>query len=438
MELDKSLTDNTKGLRLIFRALYHRNYRLFFGGQGVSLIGTWMQQLAMSWLVYRMTNSAFLLGLIGFSSQICSFFFAPFAGVLSDRWNRHRILVITQSLAMIQAFLLATLTLTGTITVHYIVILALLLGFVNGFDMPNRQAFVVEMIQRREDLGNAIALNSFLFNGARLVGPSIGGILISILGEGICFLLNGASFLAVIIALLAMKMTSYKTETKKSPVLQGLKEGFTYAFGFPPIRSIIFLLGWISLVGMAYTTLVPVFARDILHGGSQTYGFLMAASGMGAVIGAVYLASRRSVLGLGRIIAIASGIFGIGLISFSLSHVLWLSLFLLTLTGFGMMVHMASSNTMLQTMVDDDKRGRVMSLYTMSYMGMAPFGSLLGGSLASKIGAPYTLIICGTFCILGSFMFTKRLPSIREMVRPIYIKKGVLSKSKEERTLSKN
>ena len=438
MELNKSPLDDSKGLRLIFRALYHRNYRLFFGGQGISLIGTWMQQIAMSWLVYRMTNSAFLLGLIGFSSQICSFFFSPFAGVLSDRWNRHHILVATQSLAMVQAFILATLTLTGTITVHHIFILALFLGFVNAFDMPNRQAFVVEMVEKREDLGNAIALNSFLFNGARLVGPSIGGILISILGEGICFLLNGVSFLAVIIALLAMKMTSNKREVEKTRVLQGLKEGFAYAFGFPPIRSIIFFLGWISLVGMAYTTLVPVFAKDILHGGSQTYGFLMAASGMGAVIGAVYLASRRSVLGLGRIIAIASGIFGIGLISFSLSHVLWLSLFLLMLTGFGMMVHMASSNTILQTMVDDDKRGRVMSLYVMSFMGMAPFGSLLGGSLASKIGAPYTLIIGGAFCILGSFMFTKKLPSIREMVRPIYIRKGILSEKSEIEIPTKN
>jgi MFS family permease len=438
MELNKSPLDDSKGLRLIFRALYHRNYRLFFGGQGVSLIGTWMQQIAMSWLVYQMTNSAFLLGLIGFSSQICSFFFSPFAGVLSDRWNRHHILVATQSLAMTQAFILAFLTLTSVITVYHIILLAIFLGLVNAFDMPTRQAFVVEMVERREDLGNAIALNSFLFNGARLVGPSIAGILISILGEGMCFLLNGISFLAVIIALLAMKMRPDKGEHEKTQVLKGLKEGFAYAFGFPPIRSIIFFLGWISLVGMAYTTLVPVFAKDILHGGPQTYGFLMAASGMGAVIGAVYLASRRSVLGLGRIIAIASGIFGIGLISFSLSHVLWLSLILLMLTGFGMMVHMASSNTILQTMVDDDKRGRVMSLYVMSFMGMAPFGSLLGGSLASKIGGPYTLIIGGAFCILGSFMFTKKLPSIREMVRPIYIRKGILSEKSEIEIPTKN
>jgi MFS family permease len=427
MELNKSHSNEEEGLRLVFRALYHRNYRLFFGGQGISLIGTWMQQIAMSWLVYRMTNSAFFLGLIGFSSQICSFFFSPFAGVLSDRWNRHHILVVTQSLAMIQAFILAFLTLMGIIAVHHLIILAIFLGLVNAFDMPNRQAFVVEMVEKAEDLGNAIALNSFLFNGARMVGPSIAGILISILGEGMCFFLNGVSFLAVIIALLAMKITSNKKASEKTQVLKGLKEGFAYAFGFPPIRSIIFFLGWISLVGMAYTTLVPVFAKDILHGGPQTYGFLMAASGVGAIIGAVYLASRRSVLGLGRIIAIASSIFGIGLIFFSLSHVLWLSLFLLLLVGFGMMVHMASSNTILQTIVDDDKRGRVMSLYAMAFMGMAPFGSLGGGSLAVRIGASHTLIIGGALCILGSFMFARKLPLIREMARPIYIKKGILS-----------
>ena len=424
MESDKPRSADPRGLRLIFRALHHRNYRLFFSGQGLSLIGTWIQQIAMGWLVYRMTNSAFLLGLIGFSSQICIFFFSPFAGVLSDRWNRHHILIATQLLAMVQAFILTTLTLTGTITVHHIVILSLFLGFVNSFDMPNRQAFVVELVEKREDLGNAIALNSFMFNGARLVGPSIAGILISILGEGMCFFFNGVSFFAVIVALLAMKMTSNKRETEKTQVLKGLKEGFAYAFGFPPIRLIILFLGWISLVGMACTTLMPIFAKDILHGGSQTYGFLMAASGAGAVIGAIYLASRKSVLGLGRIIAITSCIFGIGLISFSLSRVLWLSLFLSLLTGFGMMVHLASSNTILQTMVDDDKRGRVMSLFSMAIMGMAPFGSLAGGSLAARIGASYTLIIGGALCILGSFIFAKKLSLIREMIQPIYIRKG--------------
>jgi MFS family permease len=437
-ESNEPTVDDPKGLRLIFRALYHRNYRLFFGGQGISLIGTWMQQIAMSWLVYRLTNSAFLLGVIGFSSQICSFFFSPFAGVISDRWNRHRILIATQSLAMVQAFILAALTLTGVIVVHHLILLSFFLGFVNAFDMPTRQAFVVEMVEKREDLGNAIALNSFLFNGARLVGPSVAGILISLLGEGMCFLFNGLSFLAVIIALLAMKMTSNKHNSEKIRVLQGVKEGFAYAFGFPPTRTIIFFLGWISLVGMANTTLMPVFAKDILRGGPQTYGFLMAAIGVGAIIGAIFLASRRNVLGLGRIIVIASGFFGIGLISFSFSHVLWLSLFLLLLTGFGMMVHMASSNTILQTVVDEDKRGRMMSLYVMAFMGMAPFGSLIGGSLAGRIGAPNTLIIGGASCLLASFMFAKKLPLIRKLVRPIYIRKGILSEKSETEIPTKN
>jgi MFS family permease len=287
------------------------------------------------------------------------------------------------------------------------------------------------MVEIREDLGNAIALNSFLFNGARLVGPSIAGILISILGEGMCFLFNGFSFFAVIIALLAMKMDPDKGEHEKTQVLKGLREGFTYALGFVPIRSILFFLGWISLVGMANTTLMPVFARDILHGGPQTFGFLMAAMGVGAVIAAIYLASRKSVLGLGRMIAIGSGIFGMGLIAFSVSHVLWLSLPLLLLTGFGMMVQMASSNTVIQTIVDDNKRGRVMSLYAMAFMGSGPFGSLLGGSLASRIGAPATLMLAGASCILASFLFTKKLPLIRELVRPIYMRKGIVREEAE-------
>jgi MFS family permease len=426
MESDKSRFADPKGLTLIFRALHHRNYRLFFGGQSISLIGTWMQQIAVNWLTFRLTHSAFLLGVVGFTSRIPTFLLASFAGVLADRWNRHRILVVTQTLSMIQALILALLVLTDTIAIWHIISLSLFLGLINALDIPTRQSFVVDMIEKKEDLGNAIALNSSMVNGARLVGPSIAGILIATVGEGICFLLNGLSFFAVIISLLAMKITSEKRETKGTPVWQGLKEGFSYAFGFSPIRSILFILGLISLMGMPYTVLMPIFAREILHGGPHTFGFLMAASGVGAVAGAIYLASRRSVLGLGRIIVIASGIFGFGLITFSLSHVLWLSLLLLVLTGFGMMVQMASSNTILQTIVDDDKRGRVMSFYTMAFMGMAPFGSLLAGSLASQIGAPNTLLIGGASCILGSFMFAKQLPFIRKMVRPIYIRKGII------------
>jgi MFS family permease len=418
--------DEPKGLQLIFRALHHRNYRLFFGGQGVSLIGTWMQQIAMSWLVYRMTNSTFLLGVIGFLGQIPAFLLSPFAGVLIDRWNRHRILVGTQSLAMIQAFILALLTLTGTIAIWHIIILALFLGFVNAFDMPTRQAFVVEMVETGEDLGNAIALNSFLFNGARLLGPSIGGILISLLGEGMCFLLNGISFIAVIAALLAMKMAKREIRSKSSNVLKGVKEGFAYAFGFPPIRSLLLLLALVSLTGMPYTVLMPVFAKNILHGGPHTLGFLLGASGVGALVGAIYLASRKSILGLGKLIIIALNIFGTGLIVFSISRTLSLSLLFLGFTGFGMMVQMASSNTVLQTIVEEDKRGRVMSLYTMAFMGMVPFGSLLAGSLASKIGAPGTIIISGAACILGSILLARKLPLLRELVRPIYMRRGII------------
>jgi MFS family permease len=299
---------------------------------------------------------------------------------------------------------------------------------VNAFDMPTRQSFVVEMVETGEDLGNAIALNSFLFNGARLLGPSIGGILISLLGEGMCFLLNGISFIAVIIALLAMKITKKEIRSRSSQVFKGMKEGFTYAFGFPPIRSLLLLLALTSLTAMPYTVLMPVFAKNILHGGPQTLGFLLGASGVGALVGAIYLASRTSVLGLGKLIVIASSIFGIGLIAFSISRILWLSLLLLVLTGFGMMVQMVSSNTVLQTIVEEDKRGRVMSLYTMAFMGMVPFGSLLAGSLASKIGAPGTVIISGAACILGSILFARKLPALREMVRPIYIEKEILPK----------
>jgi len=430
--------DGPKGLQLIFRALHHQNYRLFFGGQGISLIGTWMQQIAMSWLVYRMTQSAFLLGVVGFLGQIPAFFLSPFAGVLSDKWNRHRILIYTQSLAMIQAFILALLTLTGAIAIWHIIILALFLGFVNAFDMPTRQAFVVEMVETGEDLGNAIALNSFLFNGARLLGPSIGGILISLLGEGMCFLLNGISFIAVIAALLGMKMTKREIRSKSSHVLKGVKEGFTYALGFPPIRSLLLLLGLVSLTGMPYIVLMPVFAKNVLHGGPHTLGFLLGASGVGAAVGAIYLASRTSVLGLGRLIVIASSIFGIGLIGFSLSRTLPLSLLLLVFTGFGMMVQMASSNTVLQTIVEEDKRGRVMSLYTMALMGMVPFGSLLAGSLASKIGAPGTIMISGIACILGSILFARKLPLLRELVRPIYLRKGIIREESPSSIPSEN
>lgn len=410
MRSDKPVSTNkSNSLKFILRSFHYRNYRLFFGGQGISLVGTWIQNIAMSWLVYSLTNSAFLLGVVGFAGQIPTFFLTPFAGVLADRWNRHRILVITQTLAMIQAFILSLLVLTGNVSVSHIIPLSIFLGLVNAFDIPARQSFVVDMIENKDDLGNAIALNSSMFNGARLLGPSIAGILISSFGEGICFFLNGVSYLAVIAALMSMKVKPRKIETKNSHIFQELKEGFVYAFGSAPIRLIILLVGLISLVGMPYTVLMPIFAKEILHGGPHTLGFLMGFSGAGAIMGAIFLASRKNAGGLAKVIPLATGIFGTGLIVFSQSRILWLSLLFMLLTGFGMMVQMASSNTVLQTIVDDNKRGRVMSFYAMAFMGMVPFGSLMAGGLASKIGAPNTLIIGGLACILGSLIFAGKL-----------------------------
>jgi len=426
MKSDPSHRADANGLRLVFRALSHRNYRLFFGGQGISLIGTWMQQIAMNWLVYRLTQSALLLGIVGFTSRIPTFLLASLAGVLADRWNRHRVLVATQTLSMIQAMILAVLVLTGTIAVWHIIVLSLFLGLINALDIPTRQSFVVEMIEKKEDLGNAIALNSSMVNGARLLGPSLAGILIAALGEGLCFLLNGISFIAVILALLAMEIKPKQREIRSSEVFQGLKEGFSYAFGFAPIRSVLLLLALVSLMGMPFAVLMPIFAEKILNGGARALGFLMGATGVGAIIGSIYLASRRTVLGLGRIIVISSSLFGVGLIAFSLSRLFWLSLLMMLLIGFGMMVEMASSNTILQTIVEEDKRGRVMSFYTMAFMGMVPFGSLLAGSLANRIGAPKTVMIGGIACILGSALFAKRLPSLRRMARPIYVEKGII------------
>ena len=408
------------------RALRNRNYRLFFAGQGISLIGTWMQRIAMSWLVYRLTNSPFLLGLVGFAGQIPTFLFASLAGVFVDRWDRHRLLLATQTLAMVQASLLAFLTLTGLVAVWHIFVLAVCLGLVNAFDTPTRQTFVIDMLDDKKDLGNAIALNSFMVNGARLVGPSLAGITVAAFGEGICFLLNGFSFLAIIISLLAMKIRRKKAASARTHPFQGLKEGYCYAFGFAPIRYLLMMLALSSLMGMPYAVLMPIFARDILHGGPHTLGFLMGAAGIGALISASYLASRKSVVGLGRVIVFGSAVFGCGLIFFSLSRHLLLSLVFMLFTGFGMMTVLTSCNTILQTIVDEDKRGRVMSLYAMAFMGMVPFGSLMGGTLASHIGAPATLMFGGICCVAASFFFARKLPQLRSITRPVYVNRGII------------
>ena len=396
---------HVSGLKNIFRSLRYRNYRLFFGGQSLSLVGTWIQRIAIPWLVYDLTGSVFMLGLVSFAAQIPAFVIAPFAGVLTDRWNRYHILIMTQILSMLQAFILAALFYTGVIAIWHIIVLSLMLGCLNAFDVPARQSFVIEMVERKEDLGNAIALNSSMFNSARLLGPSVAGILIASAGEGICFLINGVSYLFVIVSLLMMRVRSRTVPPRHQRVFKALQEGFRYTFGFGPIRPIILLIVLVSLMGMPYIVLMPVIATQFLHGGSHTFGFLMGSAGVGALTGAIYLASRKDAEGLEKIIPFSAALSGTGLIFFSLSRVVWLSMILMIVIGLGMITQIASSNTIIQTVVDDDKRGRVMSIYAMSLMGTMPIGSFLAGSLASVIGAPTTLLIGGILCIAGALVF---------------------------------
>ncbi len=409
------------------RALRHENFRLYFGGQGLSVVGTWVQRIALTWLVYRLTNSALLLGIVGFSGQIPLLIVTPFAGVFADRLDKHKILLYTQALSMVQAFVLAALVLTNTIKVWEIITLSVILGIFDAVDMPTRQSFMVEMVgNNREDLGNAIAMNSSMVNAARLVGPAIAGILISAFGEGWCFLLNAISYIAVLISLMKMKVDPIKHISKKKETLKELKEGMKYAFGFAPIKSILLLLALVSFMGTPIRILAPVFVKEFFNGGADLFGFMMGASGLGALTGAIFLMNRKSVLGLGKIISFAVAAFAVGLIAFALSHIIFLSLIFMYVTGLGMMIQLAGSNTMLQTIVENDKRGRVMSLYAMSFRGIAPFGSLLAGAAAGLIGASLTLIIGGVFCLLGGIYFLINLPKLRKLIRPIYINLGII------------
>jgi MFS family permease len=408
------------------RALRSRNFRLFFSGQSVSLIGTWMTRVATGWLVYRLTGSAALLGTVSFAGQIPAFFLGPLAGVLVDRWDRHRTLVVTQTLSMLQSFAMAGLALAGIITTWEIVLLALFQGLINAFDMPARQSYLIRMVDNRDDLANAIALNSSMVNAARLLGPALAGLTIAAVGEGYCFLIDGVSYVAVIISLLLMRVAKQAGGKRERAVGRELVAGWKYVAQSLPIRSILILLAVISLSAMPYTVLMPITATRVLHGGPHTLGYLMAASGLGALAGAVMLALRKSVLGLGGRIRLCSGLLGLSLIGFGLSHNLWLSLGLLSVIGFSMMQHMAGSNTILQTIVDEEKRGRVMSFYSMAFQGMAPFGSLFAGFLAARIGAPETVILSGLPCLLGAVWFSRTLPVIRQHIRPIYVQLGIL------------
>lgn len=426
-------------INTIFRSLKYRNYRLFFTGQSVSLIGTWMQRITMPWLVYSMTGSELLLGIVSFAGQIPTFIFSPFAGVITDRWSKYKVLLITQIISMLLAGILAWLALSDQIGIWHIVIISVALGCINAFDVPARHSFVIDMVGNREDLGNAIALNSLMFNGARLVGPSIAGIILAATNAGVCFLLNAVSYVFVIFSLLMMTVSTQKKLIRSElRILSELREGLSYAFGFPPIKHILLLLTLVSLTGMSYQVLMPVYAQDVLNGESQAYGFLMGAAGLGALTGAIFLASRTTVLKLGRVIPLAAILLGGGLILLSFNRMMSLAIILMIIIGTGMMLQSAASNTILQTITDDDKRGRVMSFYSMSIMGTAPFGSLLAGALARSVGASWTAIIFGVCSIIGGLLFFKKLPELRKSVRPIYIKLGIIPEVAEGIQKSEN
>ena len=409
------------------RALRSRNFRLFFGGQSISLVGTWITRVATSWLVYRLTGSLLLLGVVGFCGQIPMLVLAPFTGVLVDRWDRHRLLVVTQVLSMLQSLALAVLVFSHLITVEWILVLQVAQGIINTFDTPGRQAFVVEMVEDRADLPNAIALNSSMVNASRIIGPSIGGVVIAAVGEGWCFMADAVSYLAVIASLLAMTVRPRDRQPREKTALQEFIDGYRYVSHFLPVRSALTLLALISLLGMPYTVLMPAIATRQLHGGANTLGFLMTASGVGALAGALYLAARRTVLGLGRAMYVAAMVFGVGLVLFSLSHVLWLSLLILPIVGAGMMITMASTNTIVQTVVEEHLRGRVMAFYTMAFLGTAPIGSLLAGVVAEHIGSENTILLGGVGCVIAGVWFALRLPRLRDIVRPIYVERGILA-----------
>ncbi len=401
------------------RALRHRNYRIFFAGQLVSLTGTWMQSVAQAWLAYRLTNSAVLLGIVGFAGQIPTLLFSPAGGVVADRFPRRRVLIVTQASSMGLAFVLAALTFADAITVPWILALAALGGVVNAFDIPTRQAFAIEMVGR-DDLVNAIALNSSIFNGARVMGPAIAGLLVARVGEAWCFLANGVSYFAVLASLVAMRV-SPAAAARTTSVWTSVREGFAYVARARPVRALLLLLGLVSLTGMPYAVLMPVFAREILGGGARELGLLMGASGVGALLGAVVLAHRRSVKGLGTFVALCAGGMGLALVAFSFSHSFWISAALLVPVGFFMMSEMASSNTLIQSLIPDAMRGRVMSLYAMMFMGMAPIGALLAGGLASRIGAPATIAGGGIVCLAGALVFARHLPHLRTEARQMIV-----------------
>jgi MFS family permease len=423
----------SSNLANVFRALSYRNYRLFFSGQILSLIGTWMQNIAMSWMVYRLTGSAFLLGFVSFLNQAPSIFLTPFGGVIADRFDRRKLLLFTQIASMVQAVILAVLALTSTANVWNISILSFFLGLVNAIDAPVRQAFVVQLVDDKKDLSNAIALNSAMFNAARLIGPAIAGLAIAAAGEGICFAANGVSYIAVILALIAIRAghSHLRSKVKSPKVLAHLKEGVVYSWRSIPIRYLIVMMALVSFLGMSYIVMMPIIAKDVLHGGSHTQGFLMSCAGLGALSGAIYLASRKTVVGLLRKIPYAVLMMGAGIAGLSFSRSFPLSSALLFFVGLGMVIFMGACNTIIQTIVDEDKRGRVMSLYTLAFMGLTPFGSLLVGLLSGSFGISITLQLNGFCLAAGGLFFAVRLPAVRKAIRPVYERMGIIPKQED-------
>jgi MFS family permease len=421
------MTDGPGGAPRLVRALRHRNYRLFFGGQTASLIGTWITRVATSWLVYRLTGSELLLGVVAFAGQIPLLVLAPFGGVLGDRWDRRRILVVTQVLSALQSLALAVLAMSGRITVTHIIVLQVVQGLINAFDTPARQAFVVEMVESAEDLPNAIALNSSMFNASRIIGPTIAGVLIAAVGEGWCFMIDAISYAAVIVSLLMMRTALRERPRRETHMIDELRAGLTYVIGFAPVAALLLQVTLVSVMGMPYAVLMPVIASRVLHGGPHTLGILMTASGAGALVATVYLASRHTVVGLGKVIVVATTMLSAGLIAFSFSNTLLISTAVLPLVGAGMMLQSAGANTILQTIVDEKLRGRVMAFYTMAVLGTQPLGSLLAGALADRIGTQHTILIGAVACLLGGAWFGYRRGHLAALVRPIYIQRGILT-----------
>jgi MFS family permease len=409
-----------------FRALRHRNFKLFFGGQIISLVGTWMQTVAQAWLIYRLTGSSVLLGVLGFVGQIPIFLLSPLAGLAADRWPRRRVVIATQTASMLLAFILAALTMTGHIRVWEIIVLATMLGIVNAFDVPARQSFLIEMVGR-EDLLNAIALNSSMFNGARVAGPAIAAAVVAMVGEGWCFLLNGVSYLAVIAGLFLMRIEKVYAVHDGAAPLDKLREGLRFVRHTKPIRTLLTLAATVSFMGLSYTVLMPIFADRILHGGVNAYGWLMGAVGVGAMFGALALALRQQLRGLGNVVAYSATGLGVSLVLFSASHWYGLSLAILVVSGFTMMMQFTATNTLIQAMVPDQLRGRVMSIYSMMFLGMTPLGSLLAGALADRIGAPVTVAIGGLASCLGGLVFARKWPSMRGPARELLAAQGMMS-----------